>query len=159
MIALVTCDIRLELTTYPLTFLCIEYFQKSETLFIFNQSTVTMLKHCHPVASEAHEQLEEPELSVSPPPLLPPRFELCTDTISLSSSSGSSSPTLSFIREMSLDLERKKSSLAAPFSSVHSFPPNSLLSTSWKFSPVSNRSASDSASHQAGLQGVSDFSL
>ena len=42
---------------------------------------------------------------------------------------------------MSLDLERKKSSLTAPFSSLASLSPISFLSTSWKFSPLSSQSS------------------
>ena len=117
-----------------------------------------MLKHCQTVAVEARAPPEP--LGISLPPLLPPQFELCTDTISLSSGSGSSSPTLSYIREMSLDLERKKSSLATPFASLASLSPISLLPTSWKFSPVSNKSSlSDSSSVRVGLQRSKSNSL
>ena len=117
-----------------------------------------MLKHCQSVSLEARAPPESSGICL--PPLLPPQFELCTDTISLSSGSGSSSPTLSYIREMSLDLERKKTSLAIPFSSLASLSPISLLPTSWKFSPVSNKSSvSECPSLQAGLLGPRATSL
>ena len=54
-----------------------------------------MLKHCQSLSSESRGG-QNPQAS-SPPPL-PPRFALCTDTISLSSSSSrSSSPAISDI--------------------------------------------------------------
>ena len=63
-----------------------------------------MLKHCQ---TAGHDRTGHAARRLSSPPPLPPQFALCTDTISLSSSSSSrgSSPTLYHLHDISIELD------------------------------------------------------